>query len=373
MAPALNTHRRPFNTRGRGRGRGRPRLYGPGGSMMGTRNVPGFPAQPQSMNGAEKATTPSRRGRGYKLMNGERRIAGLTFIRDVSAIMGDPTAPGYKPREEWSYLEFHPDLDVQMALPVMGAEDVDGDDYQPPMLILAGNDTAPKDTPTNPQQDGSHTVLPIRTASDAQPPPVPASEKTASPLLENDDLVVSDLVPPPATPASRPSRSAATSSRRGGPGRPPKTPKPPAPKPPAEVLNLPKPSYRLRPSYTFSSTHSAPNLIASSTYQPTASSEGAVGLSTPMHQQHRTTKTMANIGYQESEYWTRPTYLVRDVGGFYADDLSTSTVVISCEKKEGAVSAGSGPLTAVGEISGGGGGFGAEGEKVEYDMDEQGT
>lgn len=82
---------------------------------------------------------------------------------------------------------------------------------------------------------------------------------------------------------------------------------------------------------------------------------------------------MANIGYQESDYWSRPKHLVRDIGGFYADDLSTSAVIIQGEKKEGTITTGPSSLAAPGEGPVTGPGFGAEGERVEYDMDEQGT
>ncbi|KAF8430464.1 hypothetical protein BGX38DRAFT_397482 [Terfezia claveryi] len=173
MAPALNTHRRPFNTRGRGRGRGRPRLYGRGGSMMGSRTNYKPSTKQQSTNGIEQSSTPSRRGRGRKPINEERRISGPTFIRDISAIMGDPTAPGYKPREERSYLEFHPDLDVGMVLRVMSAEDVDGVTYQPPNLPSTETNQNTQDTSVASQLEGAHTMLPIRTASDPQPPPRP--------------------------------------------------------------------------------------------------------------------------------------------------------------------------------------------------------
>ncbi|KAF8471873.1 hypothetical protein BDZ91DRAFT_716713 [Kalaharituber pfeilii] len=362
MAPALNTHRRPFNTRGRGRGRGRPRIHGRGGSMMGTRSLYGSSGQ---TNGLEKTATPSRRGRGSKTSNGEKRTSAMTFIRDITAILGDPTAPGYKPREERSYLEFHPDLDVGMALRVMSAEEVDGDNYQLPTVQSVGNDTTSQDITATSQQDAAHTVLPIRTASDIQSAQTPAPEVTSPVPFDADDMVVSDLALPPATPTSRPSRTTTTTNRRGGPGRPPKTPKPP-PKIPTEILNLPKPSYRLRPSFSFSSTHSIVNSGALYTgSQLVGSPEGMVGIGAQMLQQHRTTKTMVNIGYQESEYWTRPKHLVRDVGGFYADDLSSSSVIFQGEKRDGAAS------TGAGESTGGGPGFGAEGERVEYDMDEQ--
>jgi len=335
--------------------------------MMGSRTAYNPSTQQQSTNGVEQSSTPSRRGRGRKLINGERRTSGPTFIRDISAIMGDPTAPGYKPREERSYLEFHPDLDVGMVLRVMSAEDVDGVTYQPPNFPSTETNSDPQDTSAASQQDG-HTMLPIRTASDPQPPPTPGPENASS-LFDNDDLVVSDLLP--ATPASRPSRSTATTGRRGGPGRPPKTPKPPPLKPQAEVLNLLKPSYRLRPNPNFSLNHGIANSVSlsSASQQMSRAIDGV--MSTPMHQ-HRTTKTMANVGYQGTEYWSRPKNMIRDVGGFYGDDLSTSAVIIRGDKKEDSSSTVPGVAIA-GEGSGAGVGFGAEGERVEYDMDEQGS
>ena len=66
--------------------------------------------------------------------------------------------------------------------------------------------------------------------------------------------------------------------------------------------------------------------------------------------------------------------MIKDVGGFYGDDLSTSAVIIKGDKKEDGSSTASGVAVA-GEGSGAGVGvgFGAEGERVEYDMDEQGS
>lgn len=335
--------------------------------MMGSRAPFGSSAHLPSTNGADH--TPSRRSRGNTFTNGERKATGFTFIRDITAIMGDPTAPGYKPREERCYLDFHPNLDIGLALRVMSAEEVDGDAYQLPTLQTSANNPEVQDTSVTSRQEGAQAILPIRTTSDPEPPPTPDPENISSPAFETEDIVVSDLVPPPITPASRPSRVSTTSSRRGGPGRPPKAPKPSA-KPQTEILNLPKPSYRPRPNPNFSLPHTGANSAsqASGGQQPCSTVDGIIAA---MHQ-HRTTKTMANIGYQESDYWSRPKHLVRDIGGFYADDLSTSAVIIHGEKKEGNIMTGSSNLAASGEGSGTGPGFGAEGERVEYDMDEQG-
>ena len=181
MAPAPNTNRRPFNTRGRGRGRGRPRIHGRGGALMGSRASFGT----TQANGVEKSPLSGRRGRGNKALNNDRRTAGLTFIRDVNAILGDPSAPGYKPREERSYTEFHPDLGVGMVLRVMSAEEVDGDNYQPPALptiqtvTASSNDTGPLKS-----QDAAHTVLPIRTTSDPLQRP-PGDDRCSRPKGES--------------------------------------------------------------------------------------------------------------------------------------------------------------------------------------------
>jgi len=335
--------------------------------MMGSRTAYNPSTQPQPTNGVDHSSTPSRRGRGRKPISGERRTSGPTFIRDISAIMGDPTAPGYKPREERSYLEFHPDLGVGMVLRVMSAEEVDGDTYQPPNLPPTETNPDLQDTSAASQQDGAHTMLPIRTASDPHPTPTPGPENPPL-LFDNDDLVVSDLVPPPVTPASRPSRSTATTGRRGGPGRPPKTPKPPPPKPQAEVLNLLKPSYRLRPNFNFSPNHGVANSVSLSSgpQQTSGMIDGVMNIS-----HHRTTKTMANVGYQETQYWSRSKNMIRDMGGFYGDDLSTSAVIIRDKREDG--SSTTPGIAVAGEGSGVSVGFGAEGERVEYDMDEQGS
>ena len=95
-------------------------------------------------------------------------------------------------------------------------------------------------------------------------------------------------------------------------------------------------------------------------------------LASQMQQPHKTTKTMANVGYQESEYWTRPKHFVRAGVEFIADDLSSSTVIFPIEKQDITAATGLSAMVLPTEGSGGSVGFMTEGERVEYDMDEQG-
>ncbi|KAH0613042.1 uncharacterized protein H6S33_009422 [Morchella sextelata] len=151
MAPSPSSGGRTPSTRGRGRGR--PRLRGRANSLLsGRRRTSSLPAS------VPESYTPTGRRRpvyqnGYRpggAGGGGRYIDHSTGSIVPANVYNTTTTPApnrrrapvtpsvtaadgvYKPREEKSYIEFHPDLDVDATLECLSAEDVDGASYKPP-------------------------------------------------------------------------------------------------------------------------------------------------------------------------------------------------------------------------------------------------
>lgn len=216
---------------------------------------------------------------------------------------------GYKPREERSWDEFHPDLDIDAEFPVYTADQVDG---------ISPSDSAPG-TPGQPSSTGQYAVdngisamLDSLRAQQAQDDDVEAAYN-GSPGLS-------------ATPKRRPGRPPRNKdSMLVGLGSPPRPRINPLPTMnPKEKLNLPK-----------------PNVRQVDTFKTHEESEGV--------KINYVDRTMANIGYQESEIFARAeNNLIRLPEGSIEEDLDLTLQ----NEAEGASTA-----VAVG--------------RVEYDMDEQ--
>ncbi|KAL2866184.1 putative PHD finger domain protein [Aspergillus lucknowensis] len=237
--------------------------------------------------GHTPTTPPSTRLRREKSQTRGR------FGSSTAAALALQQGDGYKPREERGWEEFHPELDIDARFPVFPSAEVD----QPPPSAQLANILSPN-----------------------------GLEKTD----ENDP--VAELI------RAHANRTAQTPVKRR-PGRPPRRPEailhalgvftpqpkvvpPPGPNP-REKLTLPKPSFRLKDPFTFYD-------------QP------GVG------QQNYVDRTMASVGYQESDLFLRhDRSLIRMAEGAQEDDLDIGNPVVG----EGEVNA------AVG--------------RVEYDMDEQ--
>lgn len=209
------------------------------------------------------------------------------FGSSTSAALALQQGDGYKPREERGWEEFHPELDIDARIAVFSAEEVDG----------------PRPS--------------------APPPNVPTANGEATPIPEH--LRVNTDVPSPTPPKRRPGRPPrrpdAMLHGLGTPNEPKKVP-PPGPNP-REKLTLPKPSFRLRDPFTFYD-------------QP------GVG------QANYVDRTMANVGYQESDIFLRhDRQMIRMSEAAQEDDLDT----INPTGIEGEVNVATG--------------------RVEYDMDEQ--
>ncbi|GAB7343947.1 hypothetical protein MBLNU457_1895t2 [Dothideomycetes sp. NU457] len=228
----------------------------------------------------------------------------------AAAVVANQAHDGYKPREERGWEEFHPDLDIEAGLLVFTADEVDGKTKQEPRPSLLRQDTSASragEAETGTDQ-GSQTQAPA-----TQP--------------------VTDV--PLITPKRRP-------------GRPPRKPEsmlsglgsPPAPKilplpihNPKERLNLHKPSYR------------SIDTFKSYEEDKKTRTEDFVD------------KSMANVGYQESERFEIPQdILVRHSEGAPDDEMGAA-LILESEK--------------TGENSNAEHQVGHQIGDVEYDMDEQ--
>jgi NuA3 HAT complex component NTO1 len=221
---------------------------------------------------------------------------------------------GYKPREERSWDEFHPDLDIDVEFPVYSADQIDG---------ISPQDSAPG-TPLNGSSTGQYAVdSGISAMLDGlraqQAENVAQEQEDASLAVNGSGAFVTPKRRPGRPPRNRDSMLAGL----GSPPRPRVNPLPTMN--PREKLNLPKPSVRQ--------------------VDPFKEHEESEGVKV-----NYVDKTMANIGYQESEIFTRPSEnsLIRLPEGSIEEDLDL-TLQTEAEGTAGAVAVG----------------------RVEYDMDEQ--
>lgn len=212
------------------------------------------------------------------------------FTSSNAAAIALQNGDGYKPREERGWEEFHPELDIDGNLAVFPAEEVDA----PPPPSPANVDSI-----NGPGINGDNPVTEIAPLTHAVPSPTPPKRRPGRP----------------------PRRPHAMLNGLGNPTLPKAVP-PPGPNP-QEKLTLPKPSFRLRDPFDF------------------YDQKGIV-------QQNYVDRTMASVGYQESDVYARhDRQLVRNEEGMQEDDIDT----ISTAANDGEVN------IAVG--------------RVEYDMDEQ--
>lgn len=210
------------------------------------------------------------------------------FGSSTSAALALQQGDGYKPREERGWEEFHPDLDIDAKIVVFSAEEVDGP-------------RPTEQSPNTPALNGAPQT------------PVPGH------LAANAD--VPSPTPPKRRPGRPPRRPDAMLTGLGTPNEPKVIP-PPGPNP-RERLTLPKPSFRIRDPFVF---YDRPG----------------VG------QANYVDRTMASVGYQESDVFIRhERQMIRMGEGNQEDDLD----MINPTGVEGEVN------PAVG--------------RVEYDMDEQ--
>lgn len=241
----------------------------------------------------------------------------------AAAVQGD----GFKPREERSWEEFHQDLDIEAKFPIFCADEVDGI-------------TRPASSPRSNESgiNGSSTLEDINMPQITEPQLVVLKESqgnldTGEPNPQGDDaasraqpLDVNGNTPLKRRPGRPPRRPGSMLKGIGTPDVPKIVPLP-GPNP-REKLTLPKPSFRLLDPFVSYELKAAGQL-------------------------NYVDRTMANVGYQESDIYIRPEKtLIRVTEGNIEEDLD----IVPRLKNDGE-----------GNAAIGGGGVG----RVEYDMDEQ--
>lgn len=364
MAPIPGVQTRNPNARGRGGRRSRPRptsaeataisepppkkrRYIPGGPGGGGRYVdidgteipvggtgPGGYnyVGPRGRIGRENAANgvqPVTYSRPRRESRRERPATRPRYSSAAAAAAAVVQGDGFKPREERGWEEFHQDLDIEARFPIFSAAEVDGIIKQPATPCENDKDHRTQATPA---PGGSPVKIGVEESSAAVEIPQGRGESISTPQKGASAPDVDESITPAPI---------AVLKRR--PGRPPRradsmlkgivtpdTPKNvPLPGPnPREKLTLPKPSFR--PADPFAS------------YEQ----KGAGQL-------NYVDRTMANVGYQESDIYIRPEKrLIRVTEGTIEEDLDIGPSA----KSDGETNA------AIGSVGVG---------RVEYDMDEQ--
>ncbi|KAL4905207.1 hypothetical protein BDW74DRAFT_20381 [Aspergillus multicolor] len=233
-------------------------------------------------------TPPSTRLRREKSQT-RGRFGSSSTAAALALQQGD----GYKPREERGWEEFHPDLDIDAKFPVFPSTEVD----RPPPSAQLANILSPNGLDKTNENDPVAELIRAHANGTVH---TPIKRRPGRPPRRPEAILHSLGVFTPQ----------------------PKVVPPPGPNP-REKLTLPKPSFRLKDPFTFYD-------------QP------GVG------QQNYVDRTMASVGYQESDLFLRhDRRLIRMPEGSQEDDLDIGNALLG----EGEVNA------AVG--------------RVEYDMDEQ--
>jgi NuA3 HAT complex component NTO1 len=248
----------------------------------------------------------------YSRPRRERPPAGPRSSSAAAVAAAVAQHDGYKPREERSWDEFHPELDIDAECPIYTADQIDG---------VSPDDSVP-DTPLNGPSTGQYPL-----------------DNGLAGILDGIRAQQMEDMEQDATYGASMNGAGAFSTPRRRPGRPPRNKdsmlaglgSPPRPRinplptmNPREKLNLPKPSVR-----------------QVDTFKEHEESEGV--------QVNYVDRQMANAGYQESEIFTRAeNSMIRLPEGSIEEDLDLALQT----ETDGVASA-----VAVG--------------RVEYDMDEQ--
>ncbi|KAE8347258.1 hypothetical protein BDV24DRAFT_121830 [Aspergillus arachidicola] len=227
-----------------------------------------------------------------RLTRDKSQNRGGRFGSSTAAALALQQGDGYKPREERGWEEFHPDLDIETKFVVFPAEEVD----KPAPSAHVAHILSPNGL--NLSNDKDPLAELIRAHANGTSP-TPIKRRPGRPPRRPEAILNALGITPQ-----------------------PKVVPPPGPNP-RERLTLPKPSFRLRDPFVF---YDHPG----------------VG------QQNYVDRTMASVGYQESDLFLRhDRRLIRVTEAPQEDDLDAVNPVGTEEE----------PNTSVG--------------RVEYDMDEQ--
>ncbi|KAI9706207.1 MAG: nuA3 HAT complex component nto1 [Bogoriella megaspora] len=229
---------------------------------------------------------------------------------------------GYKPREERGWEEFHPDLDIEADFMVFSADEVDGVKLTEPSSATMGAGLNQPSTPVN----VVGMPLPAEESLVQQRTPTEFKMEKNGTLLDDTLLSNSLILTPKRRPGRPPRRPEAMLFGLGSPPLPKIVPLPA--QNPKERLNLPKPSYR-----------------KVETFKPFEQDSGV--------QVNYVDRTMANVGFQESEMFAKPEKtMIRIPEGSIEEDLDMALTLRSDVDSANATAA---PAVT----------------RVEYDMDEQ--
>lgn len=354
----MSASRRPFNTRAR---RSRPAVSGSEANTIATppskkrRYVPGGPGgggRYVDTDGTEIPVGGTGPG-GYNYVGPRGRIGRENAANGIQPVVYErprreprrerPARPrfssaaaataaavqgdGFKPREERSWEEFHQDLDIEAKFPIFCADEVDG--IPRPASSPRSNESGINGSSTF--EDGSvpqitdHQLVDLKESQGNLDIGEPTSQGDDTPSRAQF-LDVNGNTPLKRRPGRPPRRPGSMLKGIGTPDVPKIVPLP-GPNP-REKLTLPKPSFRLLDPFVSYELKAAGQL-------------------------NYVDRTMANVGYQESDIYIRPEKtLIRVTEGNIEEDLDIAPRLKNdCE----------------GNAAIGGGGVG----RVEYDMDEQ--
>jgi NuA3 HAT complex component NTO1 len=218
----------------------------------------------------------------YSRPRRERPPAGPRSSSAAAVAAAVAQNDGYKPREERSWDEFHPELDIDAECPIYTADQIDG--ISPP-------DSAPG-TPLNGSSSGQYAVdNNISAMLDGL-----RAQQTEDAEQEAEMVNGTGAFSTPRRRPGRPPRN--KDSMLAGLGSPPRPRINPLPTMnPREKLNLPKPSVRK--------------------VDPFKAHEESEGVKV-----NYVDRTMANVGYQESEIFSKPEIsMIRLPEGSIEEDL----------------------------------------------------
>ena len=248
------------------------------------------PAARAALNGASPSVVPRERSMRSRASASED-LEEMRWGSAAAVAASVKQAEDYKPREERSWEEFHPNLDIEKSFVIFTAEDVDGtsqDALRTPLL----------QTPGTPLPNGSVTPSKAIGEASAGTTPNHQGKPDADPFDTQNAT--------PTRRSRRPIRDSVSffGSRPLEPLSTPRTPKiMPIPNQTAkERLDLKLPSYRKTNRI---------ELFESKTFG----------------QARYVDKAMSNVGYQESDEYTRPeSHLIKAVDTNAEDDLELSPV-----------------------------------------------
>ncbi|CAM1505388.1 Fc.00g110250.m01.CDS01 [Cosmosporella sp. VM-42] len=270
-------------------------------------------AQREVLNGASPSMMPRRERSARTRATGNDDLEEMHWGSAAAMAASVKQAEDYKPREERSWEDFHPNLDIEGTFIVLRSDEVDGIPQEAPGTPVAQTDG----TPINGSMTPSRQVKPASTGN------------TPNPQGRSDSTPV-DL-PNGGTPSRRPRRPTRDvisfySSRPMDFTSTPKTPKilPINNQTPKERLDLKLPSYRKTNRI---------ELFESKTFG----------------QARYVDKAMANVGYQESDNYIRPEHTLVKASDLNAEDDADHAQAVNPDDHV--------PHTRI--------------DRVEYDMDEQ--